>query len=269
MDLPIQKFMKKFGNLEFANDFLREKIGLRIVKEPVFSRQEDLHPDGRLYLYNAIRGKADFDNPIVKNASNLVLDEDMDLVSIGPAHVPELTKENEDKVDWTTAYAEEVIPGMPVIAYEYKGKQFLQTPNSPKARDVVPTRNLTYHMAVCYFLMKKYPNEDRDTVLYKFNERYFYYMIYTCKDWLDRSVEALTLVTAVDKMTLKEVDDRTLTMLSAEMNLGLPDFNIISSMDDAVTYLHSVMANSKSDTIIIKDDFTKYKLKGREGNGRG
>lgn len=250
--LPIQKFINKFGNLEFANDFLREKFGIKIEKEPVFIRKMDSSPSDTFYLYNAVKNVSN----VANDAHNLVLNNKMEVVSMGIPHIPELKEEHADLLDWDVAWAEEKVNGISVVAYEYEGNWYLQTPGSPKARNVLPTKNLTYHMAVCYFLMKHFDGDSMDTVLHHFNENYFYHMIYTNRDWIDHTMEALTLVSAIKRDTLEVVDDTTITTLAAGVNLDLPTFSIVSSFDDAVSYLDDV----DSDAIIIKDNTFTYKL---------
>lgn len=257
--LPIQGLINEFGNLEFANDFLREKFRLRVIKEPVYTNKLDTLPSDTFYLYNTAKNVSNFVN-ITNDAHNLILNNNVELVSIGTPHITELKEEYADLLNWKEAWAEEKIRGVPIIAYEYKDNWFLQTPESPKAKNVIPTRNSTYHMAVCHFLMKHFSGDSIDTVLYHFNKNYFYHMIYTNIDWATRAMDALTLVSATDRRTLKVVSDSKLMILAAEVRLDVPPFSIVGSFNDAMSYLNSVDSN----TVFIKDNTSMFKLtKGR------
>ena len=218
--LSIQKFINKFGNLEFANDFLREKFGIKITRELVFSSRTDSTPLTTFYLYNSARSVPN-SKTIVNDAHNLILDDKTELVSIGVPHIPELKEECSDVLNWEEAWAEEKIEGIPITAYEYRGSWYLQTPDSPKARNVIPNKNLTYHTAVCHLLEKHFNDDSVDTVLSRFNKNYFYHMIYSSENYSDPSMEFLTLVSATEKHTLETVSDSKLTILAAEVDLSL------------------------------------------------
>jgi len=257
MRLPIQEMMKQFApdgeysesRIRFAKDFLREKHNLAVVVEP-FYLTNMAYPEGHLIL---------FSNAAVLTSgvyNQLVLTGDNEVVCVGPKRIPLLTRENAEEVDWSAAYAEEYIVGEPIMVYDYKAKPFVATSKSPKGKNIVPGKKITYYMAICSYIARKHrPPTDVNNVLYLFDPNYFYHLVYQHED-----KERLVLVSATYRDTLREVSDTKLEILAEELKVDTPDYDMVVSYTDVLNYYDGIKKHKP--IIFIKDGIRKFKVKG-------
>ena len=250
--LPLQVFVKQLNIAQdkesFAVDLLREKQKLTIVREPYYLT-DAAQPSGHFAMFlNCAK--------VVSNLfDQVVLDDDGDIVCVGPRHYQKFTEKTASVVDWTDAYAEEHISGEPIIIYDYKSKPFIATKRSCKAKDMVPGEHRTYYTAVCERLVKNCtPPMTINNVLYMFNPDYYYHLIYT-KD-------RLVLVSAIDKTTLMEVSEFKLKSMGEKLKLETPDSNMVVSYNDTLQYFSGIKRFQEA--IFIRDSRNKFILRRKE-----
>ncbi|RLI53441.1 MAG: hypothetical protein DRO87_11635 [Candidatus Thorarchaeota archaeon] len=255
MRLPIQEIMKQFAQdgskdrMQFACDFLREKYNATIISEPYYLTNA-AYPEGRLVLF---ANAAKLTNGLY---NKIVMTNDNEVVCVGPKQIPLLTKESGEKIDWSVAYAEEYVVGEPIMVYDHKNKPFIATSKSPKGKNIVPDKKITYYLAVCNYLAKRHdPPTDVNNVLYLFDPNYFYHLVYQHGD-----IERLVLVSATYRDTLREVSNTKLEIMAEELKVDTPDYDMVVSYTDVLNYYDGIKKHKP--IIFIKDGIRKFKVKG-------
>jgi len=257
MHLPLQRIISQFTtvkekklNMGFAVDFLREKHNLVVSRETYYLTLS-AHPSGNFSLFSNV-------SHMTGGAfKQVILDDNNEVVCVGPYNIPLLTHKTARHLEWTNTYAEDYIKGELIMIYDYKNKPFIATKSSPKAKNIVPEKKITYYAAVRNYLTGLFKQPvDVHNILYKFDPNFFYHLVYT--HGLNK--ECLTLISAVHKEDLREVSDTRLSIMAAELNLTTPDYDMVISYTDALQYFNSIKHFKKA--VIIKDGAKKFKLKG-------
>lgn len=250
--LPLQTFVKQFkaeqDKESLAIDLLREKQRLTVIREPYYLTNT-AQPSGRFAMFLNCAKFADnwFDQ--------VILDDEGEVVCVGPYRYPEFTKKTASAIDWTDAFAEEYISGEPIIVYDYKSKPFIATRRSCKAKDLVPGEERTYYAAVCDRIVEKHKSPIAvNNVLYMFNPNYYYHLVYT-KD-------KLVLVSAIERETLVEVSEFRLKAMGKALKIEIPDYEMIVGYNDTLQYFNGIARTRKA--IFVRDNQNKFILRRKE-----
>ncbi|TET61141.1 MAG: hypothetical protein E3J47_05905 [Candidatus Stahlbacteria bacterium] len=194
--LKIQEFISCFNSIEEANVYLKEKLSLSITDDYLHNYSKK----SKVYIYN--KGKhSDINNPLVREANGLILDESYTLLSKGLDHhynargienLPEGFKLYRSNIEEMTA-------GMMIIIFHYMGVW------SVAAKDSI--NDVDYTIDV-----KKTIGRSPDkcwTSAFNENKNYIYVFDFISKEYKTvwpSSALKLYLLTIIDKETGKELD---------------------------------------------------------------
>jgi len=249
--LPLQTFVKQFKDIEFANDILKEKYGVVVKKEPFFL-SSGAAADGKFYLYKHCEN-------LTNGFKYVILDDKGDIACVSIKKLPLLNKENAKAIDWTTAYAEDCIEGVPIMVYDYKNKPFVATSASPKGKNMVEDKHITYYAAICQYMARKHKTLGFNNALYAFKPYFYYYLVYDCyTSKIDGFHESLVLISAIDTTTLEPVSDTKAANLAHSLNLSTPDYTMVISYTDSLNYFNTI--SHYVDKVFVTDGDKKFKL---------
>ena len=250
-EFPLQTFIRQFNSMEFANDYLKEKQGVIVRREP-FSLTNSGPPSGAFYLYRNCEHLTD-------GYKQVILDDECEVVCVGIKDVPLLTKDNQDELDWVTAYAEDYVEGTIIMVYDYKGVPFIATEDSPKANNFIPGRHVSYRAQFTKCMLDRHKTLGVNNALYVFKPMYHYYLIYNpdYKRGLKYQDE-ITLITATHADTLQPVSDTRLTTLADELKVDIADYSSVVNYVDSLNYFNTIKHDV--DKVFITDGKKKFKL---------
>jgi len=201
--MKLQDYIKEFSDIECANMFLREKVGMRIRKFPLST--------GNLYSYEVPEFKSFF------------LDPSAEIVYAGRRNYPVFRREYVTGICWQEAFLEEALSGISVLIYNYNGSIFMGTPESPSGEALVPGKVINYSLMVKRVLVralkKRAIKNEKNTIskcVELFKPDLFYHMLYIPKE------EELYLISVVKKDGLRELPYQELRQIAASLGVLLP-----------------------------------------------
>jgi len=248
---PLQTFVKQFKNINFANDILKEKYNVVVKSEPFFLG-DTAAPSGIFHLYSHCEH-------LTNGYKYVILDDEGEIAYVGIKDIAVLDRKVSEGIDWTTAYAEDCIEGVPIMVYDYKSKPFLATPKSPKGKDVVEGRDITHYTAVCRYMGEKHKTLGFNNALYVFKPYYYYYLIYDCcPSKMNGFHESLVLITVIDTTTLEPLNDLRVSSIATSLNLSTPDYTMVISYTDSLNYFNTI--SHYVDKVFVTDGEKKFKI---------
>jgi hypothetical protein len=116
----LQKYINGFHDVTVANRLLTQRFKIKITASI-------LDDKSKVWYYNYIPKSSIGDSVIENGASNMVLDEDSNIVSMSFNRIFDIDHEYAAEVDWTTARAEVLYDGVQARVFSHKGIHYVES----------------------------------------------------------------------------------------------------------------------------------------------
>ena len=154
-DLNIQKFIKSYTGIEFANMMLQQRYPVK-VSEDVLTFSNGTRPE-KVYVYNYDMIRARGASSIENEARALILDGAANIVSMSFQRFFNINEYHAAKISWPGSRAEKKPDGTFIVLYIHKGEVFIQTRSSATASGAtIAGMDSSYGEAVKRVLIKKF-----------------------------------------------------------------------------------------------------------------
>jgi hypothetical protein len=247
--LKIQEFISCFGTVEEANLHLGHKLSLTITEGYLHNFSEK----SKIFIYN--KGKfSDIDNPMVREANGLILDDSYTLVSKGPDHHYEVNVMKDLPLGFKLYRSdiEEMTTGMMITVFNYKGVWSVATKDSINDPD--------YTIDV-----KRCAGKGLDswwTAVFEKDKNYIYIFDFISKEydsiWPCPTFK-LYLLSIIDKETGEEFDPFEVDDMARELGFARPKHKRIAGKRSMQSFMETVRIPSRG--VVISNNGIKVKLR--------